>query len=400
MNEKPRVLFVTGTLVKRGGPYVISRIMEKLHKEGIETKLAACYLQGSSASEAEEWWPEKNIDWITVVTTGDSTMRQIAGIEEVKKYLRIHAHEYTHIILDSWNVFHAWITSGVSHSNVFHLMQSEGPFEAEDPSVVWKAELYNVLATLPASRIVVSRYLAAVQKRRSEASVYYMPLFIDKAFFEAEYFVKDREHLTVVSTSGDFLGREKGLDVLIETLTEWHAHFPRFSLTLVSSREIPEDRLKAPFPITVCSAKDPADSIRILQTADVAVFTSTNEGWGLCNAEAIALGIPTIALYAGGNQDFMLGSNAVLVSNGTGSLLSTLISMQDYATRQMIHMNARESMRHYQIDETVRIFKEILQIKQLGGNSVSVEDENFVKTFGENDNQEDEEDETGRSALD
>jgi glycosyltransferase involved in cell wall biosynthesis len=118
----------------------------------------------------------------------------------------------------------------------------------------------------------------------------------------------------------------KGLEVLLEAWTQVMVSFPSAKLLLIGSGEgqtlsVEQDLRK------VIEVNDWVDSVKItgyvenvpewLGMADIFVFPSHKESFGLSPMEAMACGLPVIATRSGGVEEFLEdGENAVLVDVG------------------------------------------------------------------------------------
>ncbi len=129
----------------------------------------------------------------------------------------------------------------------------------------------------------------------------------------------------------------------------------------MSGRPIKANLSKFPFKIKAASAQTPAEMIKILKNNDIYINTSTNESFGLCLAEALAMGMPAIALDSVGNRDCMDGKNGIFVKNKK-DFQKGLAKLGDYKFRIKLSKQAKESMKQYTLNNTIGQLKKILDI--------------------------------------
>lgn len=146
---------------------------------------------------------------------------------------------------------------------------------------------------------------------------------------------------------------------LLEKLEKFK-EFP-FELVLVSGKPINIDKNQYKFPVLVKTAINAKEMVNILMENDIYINTSSREGFCLCLAEAMAMGMPTIALNSIGNRGYMTGENAVFIEDNN-IFLAGLAKLKDYDLRKRLNSEAKNSMRSYNLEEMIKNFKKILSI--------------------------------------
>ncbi|MDA3840305.1 MAG: glycosyltransferase family 4 protein [Patescibacteria group bacterium] len=358
--NKTKILFITRNRSKRGGHVVLVNLVCELRKQGYDTTLTTFKPEGEiDFPDCERLWNGVNPDIVTIPSSEKYDEQILIYTKEASRYLKNNIDKYDRVVLDSWHIAHAAIKAGVISDKVFHFVQSDPEFTPEDNSKIWKAEFFSLLPLYKSQKIFVSNSLAHLFQSRYGVKGDVLNLFIDEEYFRAKKKVEKRSTINIISSSADFNMPEKGLDVLLEKLSQFNS-FP-FKLTLVSGRPIKKDLIGFPFEITETSSQEPKEMVELFLKNDVYINTSTNESFCLVLAEALAVGMPAIALDSNGNRDYMDGSNAIFIRDAN-MFNDGLPKMADYEFREILSRNAKNSMVKYKIENTVNQFKEIIGI--------------------------------------
>lgn len=239
-------------------------------------------------------------------------------------------------------------------------MQSDPYFVPENESVIWKSRFFELLPYFPFKRITVSGEVQKLFKTRYGVEHPSLDLFIDEAYHTASFAITDHHPLRLITSSSTFDLPSKGLDFLLEHLSELAKH-REFSLTLMSGKPTGRDFTGCSFPISETTAHSPQEAIALLQNHDLYVNTSVKETFGLALAEAITLGMPAIALDSVGNREYAQGDNFVFVDDKT-QFLPKLEALFSVEARRALHKKAKTSMAAYSLDTMVEKFKRIADI--------------------------------------
>lgn len=130
------------------------------------------------------------------------------------------------------------------------------------------------------------------------------------------------------------LSKAKGVDVLIKAIAKLRSEFPRMRLHLVGATQLEpgdEFRLQARkegFENQVVFHDWVSQSMipRFLKSADICVFPSRLEGFGIVILEAMASGVPIIASDIGSFQEILSnGKNGMLFKSESADALSEAI---------------------------------------------------------------------------
>lgn len=360
MNNKLKMLFITRNRSTRGGHIVLINIVRELRKQGFLIDLVTFKPKGEvDFPNCEELWQDTNSQIIEIPFSKDSNAQILHYTNAAASYLKKNSAKYDKIILDSWHILHAAIKSGVDICNMFHLVQSDPEVKPENSEQIWKSEFFATLPMFPMRKIIVSQNLSKLFRNRYGIQSDLLGLFVDDIYFAAKFNVNNRKKLKLISTSGDFNSSSKGLDFLIKQLGQFKSFL--FTLTLVNNGEIKKDLSGLPFDAKIATAKNPKKMTKLLVNHDVYINTSTKESFCLCLAEALAVGMPAIALDSIGNRDYANDSNFLFVKNKK-MFKKELARMADVKIRRMLSKNAKESMQKYKLKNTVSQFKKIVNI--------------------------------------
>ncbi len=353
-----KILFITRGRSNRGGHIVFTGIVKGLRRDGYSVTLTT-FESKEKMKKSIPYWGDIDVNFIEIPHLQERNAEQIAHIEAASVYLKKNIDKFDRIILDSWFISMAVIRENIFSNKIFHLVQSDPAFAPENQMEFWKSELFNLLPLTQMNRIVVSKSLAAHFKKKYKKEFKHVRLFLDEVYLKSKFEVKPREILKIVSSSATFNIKTKGLDFLLDQLGMIKEL--KFKLTLISGNEIKKDLSGYSFPIEVKSAKNPVEMKKELCNCDVYVNTSSEEAFCLALAEAIAIGMPAIALDSVGNREYMNGENAIFVERYE-DFIPGLLKMKDVEFRKKLSIRAKKSMQAYTLNNTINKLKEIINI--------------------------------------
>lgn len=352
-----KTLVLTRTLSNRGGSIIVTNLVKALRAEGHEIDFVGFKLKGTEDfPDCAPLYKDVPITILEVDLYDEQPLQMKAYIDAAQLYLHENKDKYDKIILDSWFSATAGSAERLPYDKTFHLVQSDPQFEPEDASVVWQSRLFSMLPLLPMQRIVVSKSLQQVFYERYGKEHPRIDLYVDDRYREADFTIRDSKPLRLISTAANYDMPSKGLVFLLDQLEQIKQPF---TLTLVSSAPITQDISTYSFPITIEHAESPQEMVDFLQTHDVYINTSTKETFCLALAEAIALGMPSIALDSVGNRDYAKGDNFIFIKD-TQDFLPELARLFDIENRRNLHAKARKSMDHYTLSSMTEQFKAIV----------------------------------------
>lgn len=356
--SSPKILFVTRSRSSRGGHVVLTNIIRELCNEGYDVSVTT-FESPERINLAVPYWDNLNVNYIEVSHAQGRDSEQIAHIKAASVYIKQNIDKFDRIIVDSWFIAIAVIRENIFSDKIFQLVQSNPSFIPDNQSEFWKAELFDLLPITPMNRIVVSQALATHFKKKYQKEFNHIRLFVDEIYLKARFEVESRETLRIVSSSATFNVGTKGLDFLLDELEK--IRDMKFELTLICMDEIKKDLNQYSFPINIKCVRNPEEMCEELCQHDVYVNTSMNEAFCLALAEAIAIGMPSIALDSIGNREYMDGQNAVFIKN-TESFLSEILKLNNFEFRKELSMKAKNSMKKFTLDNTVSELKNIVKI--------------------------------------
>ncbi len=353
-----KILFVTRGRSSRGGHVVLVNIVRELRKEGYDVTLTV-FESKKQMKKVVPYWESMDVNFVEIPHLKERNSEQIEHVKAISKYIRENVDSFDKIILDSWITALAVAREYIFSDKIWQLVQSDPLFVPENESVFWKAELLGLLPLTPMNRIIVSETLAKHLSKRYKKKFEYLSLFLDENYLKCKFDVGESEILKIVSSSATFNIPTKGLDFLLDQLKKIKDF--KFELTLISGEKIEKDLSEYPFPIKITSTKNSLEMAQELCKHDVYANTSTKESFCLALAEAIAIGMPAIALDSIGNREYMDGNNAIFVDNPK-DFITGLLKMKDVKFRKGLNVKARESMKKYKIKNTIKEFKKIIEI--------------------------------------
>lgn len=347
--------FVTRGPTNRGGHVVLTNIVRELARRGYLVSIMSWHEDGKPLyPNCKELWEGLPVTIGKLPSANCDEERFCIEQEALRAHLKKVAGQHDFIILDSWLVTLAGIHAGIhTRPEVFQLLQSDAAFQMEDFSKCWKAELFSLIPRVPMKRLAVSSNMVQVIEKRYQQKAAYLPLFIDRTFHEGTFQVKEETQLRIMSSAATFVPEEKGLERMLQTLSRIKGY--SFTLTLVTGAKISHDFSQYAFPVQQVHAATPKEMVHIMQQHDAYICPSVKEAFGLAQAEAIALGMPVVAMDAVGNRDFINGENALLATSDD-DFVEKIRSLFDSEKRLALHQNAKESMAPYQLDQTVETF--------------------------------------------
>ncbi len=358
-----KILFITPGISKRGGCVVVTYLVRELRKRGHRVEVVAFNKQGDKRY-LTSWflWRDLKPKIIELVAKKTEAEQRGEFFQAVRKYVKKEEKKFDRIIIDSWYIFIALISLNIIDKRFFQLVQSDPVFKKKNSKEIWKEELFSILPKIKIQRIVVSKILKQILWERDGAKSQWMQLFVREEFFKADYKIKKSKKLKLVSSSADFNIPEKGLNFLLKVLNKFSQKYD-LELTLISGNPIKRENLiKTNFLVKERTATNPQSMIKLLKTGDIYLNSSVKESFGLSLAEAMAMGMPCVALDAMGNREYANEKNMKFVKNEK-AFLKALIELTKMAERKRLAKEAKKTMKKYQLQKTVADFEKIIKIQ-------------------------------------
>lgn len=357
-----KILILTRTLARSGGMVIVSSLIRELVNQGYDITFVAFNPAGEPKipDNAKDLYEGIETTIYEIPSCQDEDAQIKEYIDAAVKFIRANQAKYDKIILDSWYILIAGIVSQIAgNQNVYHLVQRDPEFEPENHSKIWKAQALQLAGHSKTQRIVVGRTLANTFKDRYGIDYPVLDLYIDDVYRRKSFNVKSRLPIKFIASAANFNQPWKGLDFLIDSLKKFTEC--EFELTLATNTPIERDFDGVPFTLNITNAQSPTEMCETLMNHDVYLCTSTSESFCLALAEAVTLGMPSIALDSVGNRDYAQGDNYIFVKDKR-NFLNQLAKICDTDTRKALHAKSRKSMERYTLDSMVEQFKNALEI--------------------------------------
>jgi len=189
-----------------------------------------------------------------------------------------------------------------------------------------------------------------------EERVHVVPNGYEREVFRLEVTAADPALLAGFGIHGPFLlysggfTRRKNVRALLEAWAQLAPSFPELSLVLAGPAE-PLAALIAEVPaprVVLAGYLDRAALPRVLKAATALVYPSIYEGFGLPPLEAMALGVPVVAVRAGAVPE-VTGDCAVLAPDGTPESLAAALRslLEDSSLAASLSRRGPEQADHF-----------------------------------------------------
>ena len=355
-----KLLFLTRGISKRGGCIVLTSLVRELRKRGYSVELVAFKRRGDEDyRHGRSFWEDLKPTIVEIPKRENENLQNAEYFMAASKYIKKNSQKYDRVISDSWFSLIATIKSGKINDNFFQLVQSDPEFVPENQSKVWEAELFSLLPRFKIRRIVVSQVLQNIFQKRYFQKTNKMQLFVRNEFFRANFKIRNIDKINLVSSSASFNIQEKGLDFLLEVLKEFSKK-NKFELTLITGDPIKKNNFeKYNFIIKEETAEDAKSMVRLLKKGDIYLNASSKESFCLALAEAMAMGMPCVALDSVGNREYINDKNAKFAKNKK-EFLHGIYDLMDVSNRQRIGREAKKSMKKYKLEKTIDDFEKII----------------------------------------
>lgn len=246
-----------------------------------------------------------------------------------------------------------------------HLIWAASPYSEDRKERVktfpWYRKVFDQMFNLPVSLVAertmlkdshvlsVSQYTEREFKKRGLVSGAIMPVPIETDIFKPDFSLLRPWRIGIVARLDD---ARKNLPLLIEAIHLLKKQDQNFELVMVGGKPSATDEallqaLDLGDRLLRYDFLSQAELIQLLQTLDVFVVSSWQEGLCIAGLEAMAVGCPVIATRCGGPEDYVIsGQNGYLIDFNSQELadsISTLCS--DRALRKRFSEAAYEMVR-------------------------------------------------------
>lgn len=212
------------------------------------------------------------------------------------------------------------------------------------------ADCYSV----PCEIVSVSSTVSELLRIRYGRVTSVVPNGIDLAKYYPAPYESSRETKTVLLVGNPAL-RFKGFDIALKSLAKVWESGLRFKVRWVCQLE---PRLSGvPFPVEVV-VNPPQDELPVYyREADIHLFTSWYEGFGMPPLEAMASGVAVVATDFGGGSEYLVpGVNALVADPGDIDSLAAAVAylLKDEAARMYLAREGRKTAEKFDISSIAR----------------------------------------------
>jgi glycosyltransferase involved in cell wall biosynthesis len=352
-----KILFMTGLVELTGGQIVFADLARSLQSLGFDVDFIG--FKGVGTLVPKHIYRDLNGSFIDLPISADAAVAHSLLVNTARKMLAKRIPDYDRVLLDSWHIGLAALLTNCDLAQTYQLTQDLPTFDiVVDNAASWSGKLYTLLPRVAMQRIIVSRATAQAYEAQYGQRYPYIRLYLDDTYHKKPFEVHNRSPLRFISSASYFDLPRKGLDFLIESLKDIKTPF---TLTLVCGQPLKRKLERLPFPVTIVSASTPAEMSALLSEHDVYINTSTLETFGLALAEAVAVGIPSIALDSVGNREYSRDDNFIFVKDKK-IFTSELERLCSLAQRKQLSDRGKQSMADFTLDKTVSQLRKIINM--------------------------------------
>ncbi len=301
------------------------------------------YLRGEGGSALPEWMPVE-VDNDIVIQGGDLFHRHIIPCD---------------VIIAGWyDQIRDLIMTDIP---VMYWEQGSEPLFGEYHGIIATAaqrESQRLLFSLPAALASVSDFVADMMKKRYNRNSIVIPNGVDTDFFHP--IAKTTDDPIILLVGNPYLAFKR-FSLAISVLRRLWDKGEKFRVRWIC--QYAPDVNGSPFPIEIIS-NPPQDTLALLYaSADILLFASQFEGFGMPPLEAMAAGVVVLCTDCGGPGTFLKdGYNSLLVQpedeNAMLSALERLIGDKELCEK--LSTNARLTALDFSLDKSYTKLEEVL----------------------------------------
>ena len=223
--------------------------------------------------------------------------------------------------------------------------------------------LFELVLRLPFTYVANSSFTRdLILRYNPSAKVYVSGVGVDtRVFYPRRDKVMDskgRRSVMVILRGSQF----KGDDVAVKVLNELNKRIPIMGLIVGSRFAVDKtfSLVKPEFPYQVFSDVSDDELARLYSSADLFLFTSYVESFGLPPLEAMACGAPVVMTDTLGNRDYAVnGVNSIVVGPGDVKALvdAAYQVLTDEKLRERLAQGGLETARKWNWDSVVDVFE-------------------------------------------
>lgn len=218
---------------------------------------------------------------------------------------------------------------------------------------------------VPCEIVSVSSVVADLLKVRYGRETSVVPDGIDlmKHFPEANKPVRELKTVLLVGHPGL---RFKGFDVALESLKKVWQSGLRFNVRWVC--QVQPDLRDVPFPVEPIVSPPQDELPKLYREADIHLFTSWYEGFGMPPLEAMASGVAVVATDFGGGAEYLVpGENALVADPGDFDSLAAGVAylLEDDEARAYLSREGRKTAEKFDLVSIAELLEQhLLRVAQ------------------------------------
>jgi glycosyltransferase involved in cell wall biosynthesis len=175
--------------------------------------------------------------------------------------------------------------------------------------------------------------------------------------------------------------RYKNHSGFLRIAAQVHARLPNTEFVLAGDgplrQELEREAASLNLASSVIFLGDRQDMPAVLASLDVAVLTSDSESLSNVILEAMAVGLPAVAYYVGGNSELLGGERGILVPAGNESRFADALRglLSDPALGERVGHNAQQfAQENFSLDRVrqryIDLYVDLLEKKRKGNSAV------------------------------
>jgi len=257
--------------------------------------------------------------------------------------------------------------SGVGDRKLYFLQ--DFPELVEEYEGTYGLKLFEVTLKLPFDYFLCNSSYTEniVKKTNPTANTIVTGVGVDTSVFRPQYkgmiYVKDSRKKVMVIIRGQ---RFKGDEIAINALNLISTKVPIHAIIVGSRKAIAElfTKVKPSFTYDIFERVSDETLAKIYSSADVFLYTSYAESFGLPPLEAMACGTPVVTTDNKGNRDYIReGYNCLIIPPGSPEAAANAVIkiLQDDKLRDRLIEGGLETARHWTWDKVVGKFEYALK---------------------------------------
>lgn len=324
-----------------GGMKMLLQQMKYLKQRG--HKIIACMRAMDGSKSALPGWFDLAVDEEVIIPVNEPILKHIPVCDVIVAgwITQLIELKDSEIPVMYWEQGSEWLFGDIKN-----------PKQVDSVSAVLERCYLTKHAILSVSPYVANSILARYGRKTSILSN-----GIDTDF----YFTGDKSNTNKILLIGNPYLQFKGFNSALKSLLlAWAAGY-RFNVDWVCQTKIPIP--ETPFPITPIIQPTQEELVKHYQCADLLLFTSWYEGFGMPPLEAMSCGTAVVCTECGGINSFVKNEYNALTSEvgNITSLTANIAAMLKYPQlRNMLALNGRKTAEELSYSKIISVLEEYL----------------------------------------